>query len=405
MPKILTVRAVEAARPSLQRRELPDGVVPGLYLVVQPSGSKSWALRYRLGGRSIKLTIGSAGVLELAAARAAARAALATIAEGRDPALVKRSARTQTLETFEIVARRFIERYAKLHNKSWRDSERILQREAVPHWRHRPVASITRVDVVALIDGIVDRGAPAMANRTLTVLRRLFGWFVERGTLELSPCERVKDPASETRRERVHSDAELREIWRAADILDYPFGVVIKLLLLTGARREEVAGMRWSELAADLSLWTLPAERVKNKNRHEIPLSAPARALLADVPRISEFVFTTTGVAPVSGFARAKRRLDQAITPPLPPWVLHDLRRSLASGMAALGVQMPVVEKILNHVGGSFAGVAGVYQRYDFAKEKRHALEAWGRHILALEHGLTGDNVVSLDALNLAARG
>src|SRR5262249_48114226 len=156
----------------------------------------------------------------------------------------------------------------------------------------------------------------------------------------------------ETRRERVHSDAELREIWRAADLLGYPFGSVVKLLLLTGARREEVAGMRWSELAADFSLWTLPAERVKNQNRHEIPLSAPARALWAELPRISEFVFPTTGAARVSGSARAKRRLDQAIPPPLAPWVLHDLRRSLASGMAALGVQLPVVEKILNHVGG-----------------------------------------------------
>src|SRR5262249_20860379 len=183
---------------------------------------------------------------------------------------------------------------------------------------------------------------------------RLFGWCVERDTLELSPCERVKDPAPETRRERVHSDAELREIWRAADTEGYPFGPVIQLLLLTGARREEGAGMRWSELAADFSLWTSRAERVKNKPGKEIRWSAPARALWAELPRISEFVFTTTGSTPVSGFARAKHRLDGAISPPLPPWVLHDLRRSLASGMAALGVQMPVVEKILNHVGGSF---------------------------------------------------
>src|SRR5262249_17317591 len=143
-------------------------------------------------------------------------------------------------------------------------------------------------------------------------------------------------------------------------------------------------------------LWTLPPERVKNKNRHEIPLSAPARALLAELPRISEFVFTTTGAAPVSGFARAKRRLDQAITPPLLPWVLHDLRRSLASGMAALGVQVPVVERILNHIGGSFAGVAGVYQRYDFAKEKRRALELWGRHVLSLAQHPKSSNVIDL---------
>jgi integrase len=395
MPKILTVRAVESVRPSAQRREIPDGVIPGLYLVVQPSGFKSFALRYRVNGRSAKHTIGAAGVLELAAARAAARTALATIAEGGNPAAAKRAARDNAPETFEVVATRFIERYAKLHNKSWRQSERILLREAA-RWRHRPITSITRADVVALIDGIVDRGAPSMANRTLTVLRRLFGWCVERGTLEASPCERVKDPAPETRRDRVHSDDELRAIWRAATNVAYPFGPAIKLLVLTGQRREEVAGMRWSELSSDLALWTLPASRTKNKIKHEIPLPPPAREILAGLPRISELVFTTTGTTPVSGFAPVKRRLDAAISPPLPAWVLHDLRRSLASGMARLGVRLEVVEKILNHTGGSFAGVAGVYQRHDYAAEKRSALELWARHILSLSRRSKRGNVVNL---------
>jgi integrase len=397
MPKILTVRAVESVRPSAQRREIPDGVIPGLYLIVQPSGFKSWALRYRVNGRGAKHTIGPAGVLELAAARTAARTALATIAEGGNPAAAKRSAREQAPETFEVVVRRFIERYAKLHNKSWRQSERILQREAVPRWRHRPINSITRADVVALIDAVVDRPAPFMANRTLTVLRRLFGWCVERGTLEASPCERLKDPAPETRRDRVHSDNELRAIWKATDTLGYPFGPLLKLLILTGQRREEVAGMRWAELSAEGTLWTLPAERVKNKTKHEVPLSAPARVTLAGLPRIGDFVFTTTGTTPVSGFAPVKRRLDAAITPPLAPWVLHDLRRSLASGMARLGVRVEVVEKILNHVGGSFAGVRGVYQRHDFAKEKQRALELWGNHVLALaRRPKRGSNVIKL---------
>jgi integrase len=397
MPKILTVRAVEAARPSTQRREIPDGVIPGLYLVVQPSGFKSWALRYRVNGRSAKHTIGAAGVLELAAARAAARTALLTIAEGGNPAAAKRSVREQAPEPFELIAGRFIERYAKLHNKSWRQSERILQREAVPRWRHRPITSITRSDVVALIDAIVDRPAPFMANRTLTVLRRLFGWCVERGVLEVSPCERVKDPAPETRRDRVHSDDELRAIWNAAGAISYPFGPAIKLLVLTGQRREEVAGMRWGEISDDLALWTLPAERVKNKTKHEVPLSPPAREILASLPRIGELVFTTTGATPVSGFAPVKRRLDAAISPPLAPWVLHDLRRSLASGMARLSVRLEVVEKILNHTGCSFAGVAGVYQRHDYAAEKRSALELWAHHILSLSRrSKRSGNVITL---------
>jgi integrase len=399
MPKVLTVRAVDAARPTGKRREIPDGLIPGLYLIVQPSGFKSWALRYRVNGRNAKHTIGPAGVLELAAARAAARLALATIAAGGDPAASKRTARETVVETFEVVAKRFVERHARLRNKSWRESERILQREALPRWGNRPIGSITRADVIALLDAIVDRGAPIMANRTLEVVRRLFNWCVERGTLEASPCERVKDPAPNVRRDRVHSDDELRAIWKATDTLGYPFDPLVKLLILTGQRREEVAGMRWGELRADLALWTLPPERVKNKRVHEVPLSAPAREILAGLPRIdgaAGFVFTTTGGSPASGFSKAKKRLDGAVSPPLAPWVLHDLRRTLASGMARLGVQMPTVEKILNHAGGSFAGVAGVYQRHDFAKEKRAALELWGRHVLALGRRPRRSNVVTL---------
>lgn len=238
MPKVLTVRAVEAARPAGKRREIPDGLVPGLYLTVQTSGFKSWALRYRVNGRPAKHTIGAAGVLELAAARAAARSALATVAAGGNPAASKRATRETVVETFEVVARRFVERHAKLRNKSWRESERILEREALPRWGNRPIGSITRADVIALLDAIVDRGAPIMANRTLEVVRRLFNWCVERGTLEASPCERVKDPAPNVRRDRVHADGELLSVWKAADTLGYPFGPLVKLLVLTGARRE-----------------------------------------------------------------------------------------------------------------------------------------------------------------------
>ncbi len=374
-------------RASAQRREIPDGVIPGLYLIVQPSGFKSWALRYRVNGRSAKHTIGPAGVLELAAARAAARTALATIAEGGNPAAAKRMARENPVETFEVIAARFIARFARLHNKSWRQSERILQREAVPRWRHRQIGSITRPDVVALLNSIVDRGSPVAANRCLEVIRRLFNWAVERGTLETSPCDRVRDPAPNPRRDRVHSDDELRAIWKATDTLGYPFGPIIRLLMLTGQRREEVAGMQWGEISDDLTLWTLPAERVKNKTKHEVPLSPPAREILASLPRIETadgFVFSITGRTSPSGFSKAKHRLDAAISPPLAPWVLHDLRRSVASGMARLGVRLEVIEKVLNHTGGSFAGVAGVYQRHTFAQEKQAALELWARHILSL---------------------
>jgi integrase len=386
MAKILTQRAVDAAKPRAKRYGRPDGLIPGLQFIVQPSGFKSYALYARINGAQAKLQVGNASILTLAQARDQARQLLALIAQGQDPRTAKREALQPALETFATVARRFIERHAKPHTRGWRTTERILACDALPRWGRRPIAAITRADVIALLDSIVDRGSPIMANRTLAVVRKLFSWCVERGTLEHSPCERVKAPARENERDRTPSDAELARIWRAANELGYPFGSVIQLLILLGQRREEIAGMRWSELDNELALWTLPKERVKNRTAHVVPLPPAAREILRTIPRFSgsDFVFTTTGTKPVSGFSKAKQCLDAAISPPLPAWTLHDLRRSAASGMARLGVSLPVVEKVLNHVSGAFRGVAGIYQRHDFAQEKREALETWANHVLAL---------------------
>ena len=180
----------------------------------------------------------------------------------------------------------------------------------------------------------------------------MFSWACERGTLETSPFDRLKAaPAPETKRDRTHNDAELALIWQALGALGYPFGPLVLLLILTGCRREEVAGMRWSELHADRSLWVVPAERVKNGVQHSIPLSPRARSIIAELPRFigSDLVFTTTGTTSVSGYSRFKRALDDAVTElndgtPIPPWTLHDCRRSAASGMAKLGIQLPVIE-------------------------------------------------------------
>ena len=219
-----------------------------------------------------------------------------------------------------------------------------------------------------------------------------------------SPFDRLKAaPAPETKRDRTHTDAELALIWQATGPLGYPFGPLVLLLILTGCRREEVAGMRWSELHADRSLWVVPAERVKNGVQHSIPLSRWAQSIIAELPRFvgSDLVFTTTGTTSVSGYSRFKRALDDAVTElnggtPIPAWTLHDRRRSAASGMAKLGIALPVIERILNHISGpSFGGVAGIYQRHSFDDEKRVALEAWAQHLLSLD---TTGSVVALRA-------
>jgi integrase len=240
----------------------------------------------------------------------------------------------------------------------------------------RKLDAVARADIRSLLDGI---DAPVAANRTHAVLKTFFNWCVENDLIAHSPVTGMRAPHRETPRDRVLTDDELRAVWLAAEKEGFPLGTIIQLLILTGQRRGEVTGMRWFEL--DLSgagLWTLPRERTKNDRRHEVPLSKQATAILNAVPRIGdcEFVFTLNGISPSNNF-KAVPRLDVGIA----PWTLHDLRRTAASGMAKLGVSLAVIEKVLNHKGGSFGGIVGVYQRHEFAEEKREALQRWADYV------------------------
>ena len=401
MTKVLTQRGVETAQPKAIRYGKPDGLVPGLQLIVQPSGAKTYRLLVRIHGKQVNLTIGDASLMTLAEARAK-RGILAAIANGEDPREAKREAINSASETVEVAARRFIERHAMAHNRTWKESQQRLEREILPKWGRRPLAAITQADAVALLDAIVDRGGAGIsANRTLAHGRKLFNWCRERGMIATSPFDHVRPPVPEVKRDRVHTIAELRLILQAADRVGYPLGPFVKLALLLGQRREEVAALKWSEIDAELTMWVLPAARAKNNVAHVIPLPAPARSILAALPRIagSDFVFTSTGKTSISGYSKAKAALDGAITDlnggePIPPWRLHDLRRSMASHMARLGVALPIIEKLLNHVSGSFGGIVGVYQRHSFEAEKRQALELWAQHLLTLDTG----SVVALRA-------
>ena len=412
MAKVLTVRSVEAAKAAEKRIEIPDGGLPGLYLVVQPTGAKSWAVRYRHAGKPGKATLGPYPVLGLADARERAAETLKRVGDGVSPAAAKRAqkaaAEAAAKDTIDVFAASFVARYAKPKNRSWAETERILNREVIPAWKGRTVGEITRRDVIELLDGVVDRGAATMANRVFSAVRKMFAWGVERDVIAASPCTGLRPPSSEVKRDRVLSDDELRAVWTVAEGQAYPWGPFVSLLILTGQRREEVAQAQWSEfdLARD-AVWTIPPERAKNGKRHEVPLAPQAVALLSGLPKIkgeggkARWVFTTTGDTPVSGFTLMKRRLDAAAETalnkdrdeplPFPAWRIHDLRRTVASGMAAIGVNLPVVEKVLNHTSGSFGGVAGVYQRYDFADEKRRALCAWANRLDVLASGHPGN--------------
>jgi integrase len=436
MAKDLTVKALENLRPGPARREVPDGHTRGLFYVLQPTGAASWAYRYRFAGKTKKLTLGPYPALDLKASRQMASEAAQTLARGDDPAAAKQvakvTARAAAVEAkraaeperdlIETVVASFIERYAKkqTREKTWRETERILNREIVEPWRGRRLSAIKRADVHDLLDKIVDRGSPILANRALVALRRMCSWAVERGLLEVSPCDKVRAPSAETSRDRVLTDDEIRAAWAAFEGVGWPFGPLAQLLLLTAQRLREVGEARWSEIDFATKTWTIPKERSKNGLAHEVPLSEAALRILDALPRVETgrrppagFIFTANGHSAVSGFSRAKEAFDKAMLGALRKvakgrgddpakveapgrWVMHDLRRSAASGMAGLGIAPHVVEAVLNHKSGSIKGVAAVYNRYNYGAEKRAALEAWGRYLDALVTGAPAGNVVEL---------
>tara|TARA_R110002020_G_scaffold36894_37_gene111046 strand:- start:5112 stop:6416 length:1305 start_codon:yes stop_codon:yes gene_type:complete len=417
------------------RTEIPDGGCPGLYLVIQPSGRKSWAVRYRRAsdGKPRKFTL--AGSPSLAIAHKLAREALDTIAEGGDPAAEKVARRRSTPEDekrdgFGDVAVDFINRYARRKNRSWAGTAWLLGLKPDPEnegeliirpgglvekWSNRRIQDITRRDILELLDGIVDQGNGTQANRTLSALRKMFNWCLERDIVTASPCAAVKPPAPEVSRDRVLNDDELRWLWRACEAYGFPFGPLVKLLLLTGQRRQEVGAMVSGEVDRDARLWTIPAARAKNGIAHDVPLSAQAIEVLDALPKIAGdagYLFTTNGRAAVSGWSKAKERIDAEMLRAareealergddpegvdLPAWTFHDLRRTTASGMARLGINLPVIEKVLNHVSGSFGGIVGVYQRHSFADEKRRALDAWGGFVSRHSSSEEGLNITPL---------
>jgi integrase len=424
MAKALTVAAIERLKADpTKRREVADGLLPGLYFVIQPSGARSWAVRYRHGGKPRKLTLGPFPVLDLATARARGRQALQDVAHGADPAAAKqealRTARDDTPagNSVAVIAERFLERHTRAKNKARTIDavERTFRKYVLPEWGTRQVQSITRRDIVHLLDAIVDAGKPIAANRALADIRKFFNWCLDRSILDASPCVRIQPPATSITRDRVLSDNELRLIWKAAERIGTPFGSVVRLLMLSAQRRDEVAGLRQTELKDGGALWTIPAARTKNGRAHDVPLTEAAQAILASVPRMagSEFVFTTTGTTPISGYSKAKERLDgvmleiarqeaadrgddpEKVT--IEPWRLHDLRRTAASGMARLGFPVHVIESVLNHISGQISGVTAIYNRHAYLGEKARALEAWAAHVLqVVGEAQSAGNVVAM---------
>lgn len=401
MAKPLTAKAIENLKPGAERREVADGGCRGLFLVVQPSGRKSWAVRYRFQGRTRKLTL--EGTTGLAEARKAAATALHELELGKDPAASKFEARAaeekaaaeRAGDTVERWSTEYLERYAMRHTRprSWKMTETVFRRYVLPAWRGRSVHDIRRKDVIHLVDAVA-KNYPVMGNRVLATCHAFYNWLASKDQIAASPCAGVKPPTKEQPRDRVLDDAEIKALWHASDALGEQAGAFVKLLLITGQRRNEVGGMRRSEITGNL--WELPAARTKNKHAHTVPLSRQAMQILESLPQIGDTDYVFGGSprgAHIGGFSRIKADIDQHMKP-AKPWTFHDLRRTCATGLQRLGIRVEVTEAALNHKGGVVRGVAAVYQRHDYASEKRVALQDWADHVDAIVNGEPTEKVV-----------
>jgi integrase len=413
----LTEREIDGltCKPGQKDQLYFDDVQRGLAVRVTAAGSKSYLAQYTIGGTKRRIPLASVDALSLAKAREAVAAIMGDVAKGMDPAAQRKAEAAErkakdARDGFTLSV--LIEDWERLHLSAKRGSYAVeavrALRNGFAKYLDLPAAELDRKAVVKVVDGIAASGSATMAGRLVAYGSATYNWAVKRGSLSANPFLTVPVAAT-PKRERVLSDDELAEIWRATDPAT-TFGAIVRTLILTGQRREEVGGMTWGEVAADLSTWTLAGVRAKNGATHLVPLSAPVVDLLKTRVRgrAEDFVFPgRTGA--FNGWSKSKERLDTTIlktrqkTDPeaqsMPEWRLHDLRRTLATGLQRLGVRLEVTESVLNHVSGSGGGIVGVYQRHDWATEKRAALDAWGEHVKALvEAREPAGNVVKLAA-------
>jgi len=390
-----------------------DTELVGFGAYVSKNGRVSWLVQRWVGGRggkAVRYTIDRASLLPLEEARQRAVVHLGEIGAGIDPVDRRRRQRKAINDEINGVrvgdaVAKFIQRKST-GNRYWADVTRLFDNTIVPALGKDTLLSrVTKVQVRDLIEAKQDAGTHGSARNIYAAIRPFFAWCVQRDLLAVSPITGIEPPKPLASRDRILSREELVALWLSTNELSEPFGHFYRLLILTGQRREEVGGMLDSELNLSDRLWIIPASRTKNGREHTVHLSDQAMAVLATVPRVagSPYVFSTTGKNPISGHSKIKTRLDTLMTDRLSgrlkPWKTHDIRRTMTSGLAELGVSTDVADRILNHVSGSSRdGVKGVYQRYEFMPERKRAIELWGDHVERLTSHENNNRVVKLRA-------
>ncbi len=360
-----------------------DDDLAGFGLRASAGGSKVWVVQYRNAlGQTKRETLGRVGILSATDARRAANERLARVRLGGDPASEREAERKRAAITVATQIEPYLKGLAtRVRETGVRESTRYLQKAWTPLHR-TPVSRVTRAQVAEGLGEIAKTSGLYAANRARNTLSAFYTWLIEEGIAEANPVVGTRKPTPDEKRQRVLKSAEIQAVLRA--LPDGDFGRIVRLLLLTAQRRDEVAALPWAEVDIAAGLWSMPGERTKNGLPHDVPLSRPALAILAETPRIEgrDLVFGS-GVGGFQGFTRAKAALDQASG--VTGWRLHDLRRTVATGMGDLGVFPHVVEAVLNHISGSKAGVAGVYNYALYNPEKRAALDLWARHLATLD--------------------
>ena len=355
---------------------------------MSPGGTRTWYVFYKKGRTSRRVKLGSWPALTLHQARQLARETRVAIeTHGADPAHERQQARD--VFTVGDMAKVYIEQHAKPHKKSWRDDQQRLDRYVLPAWRSRPVTAITRTDVHALLDQISGDGKPVQANRVQALVSKMWNVAIDRGHVETNPCYRMTRPATETARVQTLSDDQLRDLWASLEAQPGNPADALKLRLLTGQRGGEVHRMTWADVDLDAAVWTIPATDAKNGHAHRVPLTDHALGILnarretADGPRVFTSLY----------HQRKDLRAMAAIHNGAYRW--HDLRRTVATRLAALGVAEGTISRVLGHAQRGVT--ATVYNQHSYDAEKRRALDRWARALhTILDHGGEGATVVPI---------
>lgn len=386
-PMMLTDTKVAAFKPTSNGVEYRDLGVTGLRVRVGSSGKKTWLVRARAGDKIVNRKLGAYPGMTLASARVAAQQLMETLT---------RDGSTETLDrTFREAAEQWVDRVAKPKNSSWRLQQRRLEMHVLPKWGHRKIADLRRRDVRELLDGVEGDVLP---NRVLAIVKTVFRFALSRDWIDTSPAEGVEKPKTDGARDHVLTMDDIARVWRATDLLGFPFGQYVKVLMLTGQRRTEVASMRWDAVDLDAGTWAMQSSETKNGRGHLVPLSPAVVAILGALPRFGQFVFTTDGETHISGYAKLKTKLDTFLevdaSDVIAQWRFHDLRRSAATHLVRLGVLEEVVGKVLNHAPKGVT--AKVYALHRYEPEKRNALDRWAAEVDRAVNGTDANQIIEL---------